>query len=248
MDVTRVRALMCALLAVSCGLQEDPTSEPVEAEIPVEESVFDAPPLSFSPPPVDCSNKQGTLTCGADITASMINVGNDIAGSDWGVCTGLSYYPGNEDIYAFTCPQDGWTVIELTDQNCDADLMVLGPDCNTDTCVDFSAIGGTSDERVEFDCIAGQPYTIVVEGWNWGSCSLSFSQNASASARPFASDRRATRSSRPLPSPRGRTTSVSSGRPAASNSVSRPSRSRGAVYALRKFDLWTHRLAPPSLT
>ncbi len=75
---------------------------------------------------------------------------------------------GPDDIYSFVCQQDGVVDIEISGLGCDLDVYVLDDSCDVDTgCLEGSTKSGITDDTLAFDCLAGQTYYIIVEGYGF---------------------------------------------------------------------------------
>ncbi|MFT4628342.1 MAG: hypothetical protein ACI8PZ_007037, partial [Myxococcota bacterium] len=75
---------------------------------------------------------------------------------------------GPEDIWQFSCPSDGTVHIDFTDLDCDLDFMILESDCDTiGGVVAGSVLDFRVSDSVEFECVAGEVYYIVVEGFGF---------------------------------------------------------------------------------
>jgi len=111
--------------------------------------------------------------CEPDLTLSCES--GDSWGVDWAgstdaiddySCNGFNY-AGPEYAYEFTAPSSGPVTVTLSGLTADLDLLILGgPACDPDTCLEASASGGTTDEQITFMATAGTTYFIVVDGFN----------------------------------------------------------------------------------
>ena len=100
---------------------------------------------------------------------------------DWGCLTYSQ--PSPEDIYRFVCPYTGPITVRLHNLDCDVDIIVLDDTCDLDTgCVTWEVDSSYNDPQgyfADFDCIDGEVYYVVVEGYDpgrsSGNCPLDFS-------------------------------------------------------------------------
>jgi len=117
-----------------------------------------------------CSGLDADLTCSSTVFSQMSRTDpNEIGSSLGGYSCGVPFSPldqdGPEDIYTFTCQQDGDVTVTIDSSSCDVDLYVLtDPSDPVNACVAGSTTPSITTESVLFDCTAGATYYIVVEG------------------------------------------------------------------------------------
>lgn len=109
--------------------------------------------------PVDtlsCGDSLSTANNGADSTDQSLSYG----------CTTFTY-SGPERAWTFTAPHDLPVTLSMSGLSADLDLFVMdGDSCDANSCIEGSTNPNTSDEDVVFTPVAGQTYTVVVEGWD----------------------------------------------------------------------------------
>ena len=74
----------------------------------------------------------------------------------------------SEDVYSFECQQTGNVTVLIDNMNCDLDLYILDSTCNPSsesTCIQASDNYDILSDSVTFNCVQGQTYYIVLEGW-----------------------------------------------------------------------------------
>ena len=116
--------------------------------------------------PQEC-DEVGELSCPSD---NMAEASNDGAGStdaieNWSGCFMAEDLTGPEIAFAWTAPADESTYVELTGLQDDVDLLLLSGSCEPASCIDYSWNGGTDDEWLLFDAVAGTTYYFVVDGY-----------------------------------------------------------------------------------
>ena len=71
-----------------------------------------------------------------------------------------------EAVYTFHCQRTGNVVMEIQNLPCDLDIYVLDSTCDPNTgCVEGSTQPYNVNDAVEFECIAGDTYYVVVEAY-----------------------------------------------------------------------------------
>ncbi|MFT4626908.1 MAG: hypothetical protein ACI8PZ_005589, partial [Myxococcota bacterium] len=101
----------------------------------------------------------------ADIESTLGAVGDEYA-------CGLPYAPlvqrGPEDVYAFECQNYGLVRLRVTGLECDLDIYILDDTCSPDFgCVQGSTDAFAVNDEVDFYCIEGDVYYIVIEGFGF---------------------------------------------------------------------------------
>jgi hypothetical protein len=77
---------------------------------------------------------------------------------------------GGEHVYTFSCQQSGDVRLLIEDLRCDLDIYVLDESCDTrEGCVGESVAGSNSSDEVEFSCVSGQTYMVIIEGFGFQS-------------------------------------------------------------------------------
>jgi hypothetical protein len=116
-------------------------------------------------------DSSSTLTCSSVRSTSVpwdffAEIGGIFGGDSYSGCTGGSF-SDPQAAWIMTCLGSGPVTVNLTGNSCNLDMFVLDEQCNGDdpsSCLDFSTSGGDGGrERVDFDCVAGQAFFIVVE-------------------------------------------------------------------------------------
>jgi hypothetical protein len=110
-----------------------------------------------------------TLTCSSTYNGQVLDGNSSIDGP---YTCGEPYAPldqaENEDVYEFTCQADGQVELLLSGMDCDLDIYVLDDTCNEDAgCLNGSTVANTAEDSVTFDCIEGETYYIIIEGYGW---------------------------------------------------------------------------------
>src|SRR5690606_22463102 len=63
---------------------------------------------------------------------------------------------------------DGLVEMLVTDLDCDIDIYVLDASCAPSSgCLAESVLASSVDDGIAFDCLAGETYYIVIEGWGF---------------------------------------------------------------------------------
>ena len=131
---------------------------------PVIGDVIGVPPVQA---PGDCDPTQSLLTCSSVINGQLTMGVSDVNGPY--TCgppfPGLNQF-NEEDTYQFNCQANGSVDLALTGLDCDLDIYILDNQCDpSGGCIGGATAAGTNDDIVSFNCIAGQTYYIVVEGF-----------------------------------------------------------------------------------
>lgn len=117
---------------------------------------------------------QGNLTCSSTFFGTVDHLEESHLG---GSCDDSECYscgePYNnepqiapEAVYTFHCQQSGTVLMEINDLPCDLDIYILDDSCNPNAgCVDGSTQSFNVDDSVQFDCISGEVYYVVVEAY-----------------------------------------------------------------------------------
>jgi len=146
----RIPLAFVAALACAAGDAEAacPTSEPILG-------------------PLTCSSVASGRLLYTDTSSSLggaYTSGNSYQCSTGDIATGTS----QEDVYEFSCAFDGTVTLEVSGLDCDLDFFVLESSCDPDPdCIGDSIAVGASDTTVNFSCVAGDVYYIVVEGYGF---------------------------------------------------------------------------------
>ena len=117
---------------------------------------------------------QGNLTCSSTFYGLVdhtepSDLGGECADGDCYTC-GEPYANEKqiapEAVYTFHCQNSGTVLMEISDLPCDLDIYVLDNTCNPNTgCVQGSTQPYDTSDSVEFDCVTGETYYIVVEAY-----------------------------------------------------------------------------------
>ncbi len=120
--------------------------------------------------PGNCS-PDGTFDCSSDISSQLLAADpDDVSGNfSCGVPNGASAQPGPDHVYEFTCPVTGDLVIDWGGLDCDLDIYIIDDTCDPDGlgCIAGANDAGTTPARLQFACIQGNTYYIVVEAWGY---------------------------------------------------------------------------------
>jgi hypothetical protein len=120
--------------------------------------------------PGDCT-PDDTLDCASDITGQvLVTDGNDVSGSfSCGVPNGVAPQDGPDHVYAFVCPVTGTLAFDWGGLDCDLDVFVVTDTCDPDGpgCLVGANDGGTTGAQLQFTCIEGETYFLVVEAWGY---------------------------------------------------------------------------------
>lgn len=128
----------------------------------------------------DTIPEAGTLECGDEVTATLDHEAGSIFGQDCdeGLCygCGAAVQPnqlGPEAVWTLVCPSAGGAVLRLTELDCDIDIYVLTESCDPDAdCVGASEASSSADDEVEFDCVVGETFQVLIEAFGVGSPEL----------------------------------------------------------------------------
>lgn len=149
----------------SSGIAEDPFDGPCSGPPTywTDQGIYAELPGEVCEDPEPCT-PEAELTCG-DVVVGR----NDDGGS-----TSATYAYGCSE-FVYTGPERSFTVltdldepvtISLAGLGADLDLMALSSsDCDGTGCLDASTESDVSDEQIVVDAVAGEPITVVVDGW-----------------------------------------------------------------------------------
>ncbi len=120
--------------------------------------------------PGDCDPTVATLTCSSIITGELHTGLGTLSNYTCGSIPNLTQ-SGQDDTYEFQCQANGQVDLLLTDLLCDLDIYILSDQCSPSgpSCLTGATLAGTADDVISFNCVAGQTYYIVVEGWAFGA-------------------------------------------------------------------------------
>ncbi len=122
----------------------------------------------------DRANLQGDLSCSSSYAGSVTAKDDSYLGGD---CDKEACYTCGEPyadeeqiapeaIYSFECQLSGTVSMLVTDLTCDLDIYVLDESCDPYTgCMHGSTSSFSKDDSVEFECVAGEVYYVVVEAY-----------------------------------------------------------------------------------
>ncbi len=112
------------------------------------------------------------LTCSSDYSgtvpaAEVSYLGGDCAEDECYTCgkpEANEAQVSPENVFSFECQQDGSIEMILEDLTCDLDIYVLDGTCDPSTgCMMGSTAPDAVDEVIEFPCVQGELYYVVVE-------------------------------------------------------------------------------------
>lgn len=110
--------------------------------------------------PSPCGTASIQLACGDSYFGDTSLEVNALNGDDYG-CNNTYDYNGKEARFRVDVPAGTKLTIELDGMSDDLDLIVYHNACTPDACVEISANGGTTADRVELAGAAGTYYIIV---------------------------------------------------------------------------------------
>jgi len=117
---------------------------------------------------------QAELTCSSSYAGTVDHTATSQLGGDCedelcytcGVPESNNIQVAPEAIYSFNCQQSGDVVLRITDLPCDLDIYVLDSSCDPYVgCVEGSTAAYSVDDTVQFTCIEGETYYVVVEAY-----------------------------------------------------------------------------------
>ena len=118
---------------------------------------------------------QSELTCSSTVTGRVATTdASALGGSTIGTfyTCGTPYAPlaqtNPEDVYSFTCQNNGVVDMAISGLNCDLDIYILDDSCSPFYgCEAGTTNASVTTDRVTFTCTAGQTYYVVVEGYGY---------------------------------------------------------------------------------
>ena len=120
--------------------------------------------------PGNCT-ADGVLDCASDIAGQvLITDVDDVSGSfSCGVPNGPAAQNGPDLVYEFVCPVTGDLVFDWGGLDCDLDVFVITDTCDPDGlgCRVGANDSGTTGARLQFSCIQGDTYFLIVEAWGY---------------------------------------------------------------------------------
>lgn len=130
-----------------------------------------------TPADASCSSDiviEEKLTCSSSIEGFISHKADSLLG---GACDDNACYTcgdpqadepqvAPEAVYSFSCQHTGTVSLQITDLPCDLDIYILDESCDPyGGCLFGSTAAYAVDDSVEFSCVAGQGYFIVVEAY-----------------------------------------------------------------------------------
>ncbi len=136
-----------------------------------------------------CAEPEDTFTC-AWTTMSGDNSTGDSAVNAWSGCSSSNNWTGPELVYEFVPAITGDYTFDLTGLSSDLDLFVVEAEettgaCDASGCIDYSNIGGNSDESVTVALESGVTYFVVVDGWSGNTSSFDLELSCPACATDY---------------------------------------------------------------
>ncbi len=123
----------------------------------------------------------GDLLCGQTITANNGGAGSTSSSISYS-CTEF-FYSGPETAWSWTAAVSESVTVSVAGLSADLDLFVTdGASCAPTACLGGSTTSQTSDESVTFDAVAGQAYTVIVDGWEGATSDLSLTLDCTPEA------------------------------------------------------------------
>jgi murein DD-endopeptidase MepM/ murein hydrolase activator NlpD len=114
------------------------------------------------------------LTCGVPVTGANTAPDASFARDHW-ACSEFIGYTGGERAWTWAAAASEPVTVTMSPHDADLDLFVLeGPDCGA-TCIGASTAGGTDPESLTWDAVAGQTYTVVIDGWEGATSTFDLS-------------------------------------------------------------------------
>jgi len=111
------------------------------------------------------------MDCSSDISGQVLATdGNDVTGSfSCGVPNGVAPQDGPDHVYTFVCPATGDVVFDWGGLDCDLDVFVVDDTCDPDGpgCLVGANDSGTTGATLQFTCIGGNTYYLLVEAWGY---------------------------------------------------------------------------------
>jgi murein DD-endopeptidase MepM/ murein hydrolase activator NlpD len=119
----------------------------------------------------------GALSCGVPISAANTDAGSTQAELSWPSPCNEFTYTGREIAWTWTAAVSESVSAALTGLGADLDLFVLdGAGCDAPgSCPGASTNPESSDESVTWNAVAGQTYTLAVDGWEGATSSFTLS-------------------------------------------------------------------------
>lgn len=108
----------------------------------------------------------GDLVCGAVHSDRLHTDDDDDNESSYSCANGWSQ-PGPEHSFEFECTYTGPVIFEMSNTDCDLDLFVLDDTCNDANFCESNTSGWSASGAwpIEIDCIAGETYHVIIEGY-----------------------------------------------------------------------------------